>query len=113
MKRLKEVFLRRGLDRPAPVLLLASLLNRRTTSGREVETALLQMGERVAPAFCWRDAFDASVSSHDWVGAFAPGSRAHQEVVALTAIVENDLRRTLGLPNPQAAKAPRRRRRPV
>jgi chromosome partitioning protein len=74
MKRLKEAFLRRGLDRPAPVLLLASLLNRRTASGREVETALLQMGERVAPAFCWRDAFDASVSSHDWVGAFAPGS---------------------------------------
>jgi hypothetical protein len=68
-------------------LLVPCQVDRRTTEGRDIEKALQEMGERVGPAIGWRTAFGASDAAHDWIGAFAPLSRGHQEIIALTAVV--------------------------
>jgi len=78
----------RGDGKPA-ALLVPSRVDRRTGTGREIEAALHEMGEPVAPAIGLRSAFVDSATSHDWVGAFAPRSVAHQEIAALAAVVES------------------------
>jgi chromosome partitioning protein len=83
---LRKILQRRS-DDGASVLLVPCQVDRRTTEGRDIEKALQEMGERVGPAIGWRTAFGASDAAHDWIGAFAPLSRGHQELVALTAVV--------------------------
>jgi chromosome partitioning protein len=79
--------LHRRSDDGASVLLVPCQVDRRTAEGRDIEKALQDMGERVGPAIGWRTAFGASDAAHDWIGAFAPLSRGHQEIIALTAVV--------------------------
>ncbi len=73
-------------DRAPTVLLIPSQVGF-SREGREVEASLPEIGEEVGPSVGWRAAFEASAAEYDWVGATAPRSRAHQEIVALTATV--------------------------
>lgn len=76
----------RGDGQPR-ALLVPSRVDRRTASGREIEAALHEMGEPVGPGICARAAFVDSATAGGWVGSFAPGSSAHQEIATLAALV--------------------------
>jgi len=76
----------RGDGQPR-ALLVPSRVDRRTASGREIEAALHEMGEPVGPGIGARAAFVDSATAGGWVGSFAPGSVAHQEIGALAAVV--------------------------
>jgi chromosome partitioning protein len=84
---LREARAARGDGKPA-ALLVPSRVDRRTGAGREIEAALHEMGERVGPAIGSRSAFVDSATSGEWVGMFAPRSTAHQEIMALSAVVD-------------------------
>jgi chromosome partitioning protein len=64
-------------------LLVPSRVDRRTASGRELEQALAALGEPVGPAIGYRAKFVDSFTVGDWVGHFAPGSDAAQDIAAL------------------------------
>lgn len=84
---LKEAREARGGGQPR-AMLVPSRVDRRTGAGREIEAALHEMGESVAPAIGLRSAFVDSATAREWVGAFAPRSSAHQEIQALAAVVD-------------------------
>lgn len=89
---LNEARAARGDGKPA-VLLVPSKVDRRTGAGREIEAALHEMGHPVGPAIGLRTAFVDSAASSDWIGNFAPGSVAHQEIAALAAVVDRITKR--------------------
>lgn len=89
---LREARALRGDGKP-PALLVPSRVDRRTGAGREIEAALHEMGEPVGPAIGLRSAFVDSATARDWVGAFAPRSVAHQEIITLAAAVDRITRR--------------------
>ena len=89
---LREARRERGHGEPR-ALLVPSRVDRRTGAGREIEAALHEMGEPVAPAIGDRSAFVDAGTARDWVGNFAPRSVAHQEVQALAAVVARLTRR--------------------
>ena len=89
---LREARTMRGDGKP-PALLVPSRVDRRTGAGREIEAALHEMGEPVGPAIGLRSAFVDSATARDWVGAFAPRSVAHQEIITLAAVVDRIVRR--------------------
>lgn len=68
-------------------LLVPSKVDKRTGAGREIEAALHELGERVAPAIGLRSAFVDSAAASSWVGAYAPRSAAHVEIQSLAAVV--------------------------
>jgi chromosome partitioning protein len=68
-------------------LLVPSKVDKRTAAGREIEAALHELGERVAPAVGQRSAFVDSAGAGSWVGAYAPRSAAHTEIQTLAAVV--------------------------
>lgn len=72
-------------DRPR-CLLVPSRVDRRTSAGREIEAALHDLGEPVAPAIGQRSAWVDALGAREWVGQFAPRSAAHQELEALAAV---------------------------
>ena len=69
------------------VFLVPSKVDRRTLVGREIEAALHDLGEPVAPAISQRTAHVDAYSARVWLGAFAPNSAGHREIQALTALV--------------------------
>ena len=68
-------------------LFVPSRIDRRTAAGREFEGALREVfkdtPEDIGPAVGQRSAFVDSLTVGEWVGKFAPGSKALAEVVAL------------------------------
>lgn len=82
----------RGDGKPA-ALLVPSRVDRRTAAGKEIEAALHEMGEPVAPAIGLRAAFVDSATAGEWIGSTAARSVAHQEVAALAAVVARVLKR--------------------
>ena len=86
LELLREARQARGNGKPA-TLLVPSKVDRRTASGREIEAALHEIGEPVAPAIGLRSAFVDSAGAGSWIGAYAPRSVAHQEVATLAAVV--------------------------
>ena len=80
----------RGQD-AARVYLVPSQVDRRTASGREIEAVLLEMGAQVTPAIGMRSAYSDSAAAGLWVGAYAPRSAAHNEILGLAAIVTRTL----------------------
>lgn len=83
---LAEARAERGEKKPE-CLLIPSKVDRRTSVGREIEAALHELGDRVAPAVGLRSAFVDSAGVGSWVGAFAPGSIADTEIKAVAAVV--------------------------
>ena len=88
--RLRQVF-EANSDKLPPMLLIPSQVDRRSTEGREFRATLSDIGEEVGPSVGWRAAFEASASSHEWVGAIASQSRAHREIITLAATVRGSL----------------------
>ena len=88
---LKEARQVRGDGKPA-CLVVPSKVDRRTAAGREVEEALKQLGEPIAPAICQRTAFVDSFSAGEWIGDFAPESVATTEIEALAERVRRALK---------------------
>jgi chromosome partitioning protein len=74
-----------------PALLVPSRVDRRRASGREIEAALHDFGEPVAPAIMERAAFSDAFTAGMWVGEFAPRSAGQSEVEALANIVRRRL----------------------
>ncbi len=82
----------RGDGRPR-ILLVPNRVDRRTTSGRELAAALKDLGEPVGPGIGARTAFSDAFNAGQWVGAYAPHSRAHQDIVGLATRVRSMLRK--------------------
>ncbi len=74
------------------VLLVPNRVDRRTTSGRDLPAALKDLGEPVGPAVGARTAFSDAFNVGAWVGAYAPRSLAHQDIVGLAQRVRSMLR---------------------
>lgn len=71
-------------------LLIPSRIDRRTASGREIEEALKVFGLPVGPVICLRSAFADSTAAGVWVGEYAPGSKAHEEILKLVKVVNHE-----------------------
>jgi chromosome partitioning protein len=72
----------RGADQPA-CLIVPSRVDRRTAIGRRIQGTLERFGLRVGPAIPQRAAHVEAFDAGAWVGAYAPNSPAHREVIAL------------------------------
>jgi chromosome partitioning protein len=79
---------RKGL--PA-ALLVPSRVDRRRAAGREIEAALHQMREPVAPAVMERAVHAEALGSGTWVGGYAPRSTGHHEISAIAAVIKGAL----------------------
>jgi len=77
----------RGADQPA-CLLVPSRVDRRTAIGRRIHASLERFGLRVGPPLRQRSAHVEAFDAGAWIGAFAPGSPAHQEIRALKDRIE-------------------------
>jgi len=88
----REIRDERGGDRPH-ILLVPTKVDRRTVSGRDLAGALKDMGEAVGPDVGQRTAFSDAFNAGQWVGAYAPHSRAHQDIVGLAQRVRSMLRK--------------------
>lgn len=77
-------------------LLIPSRVDKRTASGREIETVLAGLGEPVGPTVHQRAAMVDAFSSGQWIGDYASGSGAHDDVRALaqrvTRVLKNNNR---------------------
>ncbi len=88
----REIRDERGGDRPH-ILLVPTKVDRRTVSGRDLAGALKELGEAVGPDVGQRTAFSDAFNAGQWVGAYAPHSRAHQDIVGLATRVRSMVRK--------------------
>jgi chromosome partitioning protein len=65
------------------ICLVPNRVDVRTSAGRQLEAALADLGESVAPAIHARTALADAFNLGAWVGAYAPQTPAHLEVIAL------------------------------
>lgn len=72
-------------------LMVPSRIDRRTLAGREIESALKQFGEPIGPPIHQRSAFIDACTDGRWIGDFAPGSPADEDVSELTHVVKRRL----------------------
>ena len=77
---------------PPAALLVPSRIDKRTSAGREIETALAEFGEPVGPVIGQRAAFADALGAGEWIGTYAPRSTGLAEIEALAATVERMLR---------------------
>lgn len=68
-------------------LLIPCRVDTRTTSGRELPQVLKSLGEPIGPTIHQRAAFVDAMTVGEWVGAYAPNSDAHNDVLALADAV--------------------------
>jgi len=80
----------RGGTLPACIL-VPCRIDRRTAAGREIEQALRPYGERIGPAIGQRAAFVDALTAGQWVGTYAPDSKAAADVLRLAALVRRIL----------------------
>ena len=86
--------MRGELRSPSPAIcLVPNRVDTRTSSGRQLVGALEDLREDVGPAIHSRTALADSFNLGAWVGAYAPGSPAHTDVIALTDHVVKMLRK--------------------
>lgn len=76
---IRDIRAARGDGKPR-VILVPNRVDRRTGSGRELSKELHDMGEQVAGEIGARTAFSDAFNAGVWVGKYAPGSAAHQEM---------------------------------
>lgn len=79
-------------DGGPPCLMVPSRIDRRTSSGQEIESVLKEFGEPIGPAVHQRAAFIDSLTEGEWIGDFAPASAAHDDITALAHNVKRRLR---------------------
>ncbi len=73
-------------------MLVPSRVDRRTSAGREIERALKNLGGRVSPSIGQRAAFVDAFGAGEWIGDYAPLSRAAFETRALAKAVRRLLK---------------------
>ncbi len=73
-------------------MLVPSRVDRRTSAGREIERALKKFGGRVSPSIGQRAAFVDAFGAGEWIGDYAPGSKAALETEALAKAVRGLLK---------------------
>jgi chromosome partitioning protein len=70
----------------SPVItLIPNRIDQRTASGRQLQSALEDLGEDVSPAVHSRTALADAFNLGAWVGAYAPNTAAHLEIQQLTS----------------------------
>ena len=79
-------------DGKPAALLVPSRIDRRTSVGREIESALKQFGEPIGPPILQRVDFIDCCTESRWIGDFAPESAAHDDITALTLAVRRRLK---------------------
>ena len=79
-------------DKGPACLLVPSKVDRSTATGRTIETILRHLGQPVGPAITQRIAFADAVAFGQWVGQYASGSPAHEEITNLAYRVRRELR---------------------
>ena len=80
----REIRKARGDGRPL-ITLVPNRVDLRTSAGRQLETALGELGEDVSPSIHSRTALADSFNLGAWVGTYAPQSAAHLEIVTVTS----------------------------
>lgn len=70
-------------------LLVPSRIDRRTSNGRDIESALEKFGETVGPAIHQRTAFVDAFTAQRSIRDYAPNSDAHRDIEALTSKVRS------------------------
>ena len=78
----REIRSARGDGLPR-ITLVPNRVDQRTASGRQLETALKDLGEDVAPAVHSRTSLADAFNMGAWVGQYAPNSPAHVEMQQL------------------------------
>jgi chromosome partitioning protein len=73
-------------------LMVPSKIDRRTSSGREIETALKHFGQPIAPAIHQRAALVDCFGAGQWIGQFEPHSAAYSDLAALAGAVRRALK---------------------
>ena len=92
-KTLKLVQRAREVRGGAPlVLMLPNRIDWRSGAGRAIERVLAMFGEPVGPVIAQRVAFADCIGIGEWIGQYAPGSPAHQEIELLADVVRGLLR---------------------
>lgn len=80
--------IRKANRRRKPVMILVpNRVDYRTASGRELNEALSDLEEAVAPEIRSRMAFADAFNAGQWVGSYSPNSMAHLEMKALANFV--------------------------
>lgn len=79
----REIRAATGEEKPR-ITLVPNRVDQRTASGRQLETALADLGEDISPAVHDRTVLADSFNLGAWVGAYAPDSPAHVEIQQLT-----------------------------
>ena len=69
-------------------LIVPNRLDRRTTIAQKL-SLYEQFGEPIAPPIGMRTAFAYAFDHGQWIGDFAPGSTAHQEIQQLLTSITN------------------------
>jgi len=78
-------------DNKPRIILVPNRVDMRTSTGRELEAALRDMGETIAPVIRARMAFSDAFNAGQWVGVYARHSPAHEEMTALAEFVLSQL----------------------
>lgn len=89
---IQEIREARGNGKPG-IILVPNRTDQRTASGRELSAALKGMGQPVGPEIRSRTAFSDAFNIGQWVGAYAPKSKAHEEIKSLCAYVLKETRK--------------------
>jgi chromosome partitioning protein len=87
---LRESRRRRRDGRPR-CLLVPAKVDLRTRAGRELAELLAELEEPVGPRLSQRTAHVEAYAAGRWVGDQAPGSAAHEEIMALAGAVQEAL----------------------
>ena len=73
-------------------LLVPSRVDFRTLAGRELAGALKKLGEPVGPPVRQLAAHVDAFSAGQWIGRYAAGSPAHDDLVALAAVIKQKVK---------------------
>ena len=82
----REIRKARGDGAPF-ICLVPNRVDHRTASGRQIRSALEELGELVGPEIHHRTAFADAFNAGQDVGTYAPGSAAHKEMEILAAFI--------------------------
>ena len=92
------------------VLIVPNKLPRSVGVERPILASLLGFGETVVAGLSLYPEHGRAFAAGRWIGDHVPGSRAHNEVMELEAVVAEAMRRTTPAPRIEAARQTRRER---
>jgi chromosome partitioning protein len=90
-------------DDPPGVLIVPNRVQDLGSGLEGYRDRLAVLGEELTPPLRHDGRFDQAFARGDWVGAIAPGSSAHNEIMALAGLVRDRLAKTVPAPWPPAS----------